>query len=224
MESLYLQEPVVEALYVGKLQTLMPEGQQTGIFKDPTPSAEINELGIVGDIQADKRVHGGIDKALHQYALSSYKAITDHYPELSGIAVAGSIGENISSQSLEDTNVHIGDIYEIGSVIVQVSQPRSPCWKINHRFDTHLLSQFIAEHCITGWYYRVLRSGQIHVGDPIKALERFDQSLSITEFNRIVTSHRPLPEVLAQAAQCPGLALDWKNRLDHRIEYLNKIL
>jgi MOSC domain-containing protein YiiM len=224
MDSLNLQESVVEALYAGTLQTLMPEGQQTGIFKDPISSAQINEFGIIGDIQADKRVHGGVDKALHQYALNSYQVIAQHYPDLTHVAIAGSIGENISCQGLDDTNVFIGDIFEIGSVIVQVSQPRSPCWKINHRFDTHLLSKFIAEHYITGWYYRVLRIGQITVGDTIKPLERLHESLSIAQFNKIVTCHRPLPDVLAQAANCPRLAPDWKNRLDHRLEYLNKNL
>lgn len=214
-------DTIVEALYLGTLQ-ILPDGQQTGIYKHSIQTAHVNELGIIGDIQADKSVHGGAEKALHQYALASYATIISQYPELKDIAIAGSIGENISSQNMDDCNVYIGDIYHIGSVILQVSQPRSPCWKINHRFNTHLLSKFIADNDITGWYYRVLQTGEIKVGDSITLIERFDDSLSIARFLEIVTSHRPTPEILAQAANCHGLALEWKNRLDHRMSYLRK--
>ncbi len=213
---------IVEALYVGTLQTLAPEGQQTGIYKHSIQTVNVNSLGLIGDVQADKRVHGGIEKAVHQYALSSYATIIAQYPELKDIAIAGSIGENISSQNMDDGNVHIGDIYQIGSVTLQVSQPRSPCWKINHRFDTHLLSKFIAEHYITGWYYRVLQAGEIKVGDSITLLERFTANMSIARFNKIVTSHPPTFDMLKLAANCQGLSEDWRNRLIHRLDYLEK--
>ncbi len=212
--------PQVEGLYVGSLQTLAPEGQQTGIYKRRVEQVDVNALGMIGDVQADKRVHGGVEKALHQYALSSYAKIRDQYPTLERLAVAGSIGENISSSLLADDNVSIGDIYRIGTVLVQISQPRSPCWKINHRFDTELLSRFIAEQHIAGWYYRVLEHGQIKIGDLIILQQRFSNSLSVAEFSRIVTSHRPPLAALALAAACTGLAADWQTRLQHRCAYL----
>ena len=214
--------PIIDGLYVGSLKTLAREGQQTGIYKQRVESVQVNSLGIIGDVQADKRVHGGVEKALHQYAQSSYAQIHAHYPELAEVAVIGSIGENISSPVLDDQSVYIGDIYAIGSVIVQVSQPRSPCWKINHRFDTDLLSKFIAEQHICGWYYRVLQDGQISVGDAIILQQRFSDSLAVGEFSRIATMHRPPLETLALAAACHGLAPEWKTRLQHRCEYLAK--
>jgi MOSC domain-containing protein YiiM len=214
--------PLVEGLYVGSLQTLAPEGQQTGIYKTPTSHVAVNHLGIIGDVQADKRIHGGVEKALHQYAQSSYATIIAQYPELTDIAVVGSIGENISSPLLDDHNVHIGDIYAIGTTLVQVSQPRSPCWKINHRYDTDMLSKFLAERHISGWYYRVLQDGEISVGDGIILRERFADSMSVADFSAIVTSHRPALATLLSAARCHGLAPEWKTRLENRCGYLAK--
>ncbi len=214
----------ITGLYVGSLQTLAPEGQQTGIYKAPVQQVAVNRLGIIGDVQADKRVHGGPEKALHQYALSSYALIRAHYPALADLAVAGSIGENLSSPVMDDQNVYIGDIYAIGTTLVQVSQPRSPCWKINHRFDTDMLSRFIAEQHISGWYYRVLQDGEITLGDPITLRQRFADSLSVAAFNTIATMHRPTLDDLRLAAACPGLTPDWQSRLQHRCEYLAKNL
>lgn len=124
----------VTALYKGRLRPLPPEGRRTGIFKDPIERADVTKEGIVGDHQADRRFHGGPEKALHQYAQISYERIVSEFPELEGTAVPGSIGENISSSHLTDESICIGDIYRIGDVLAQVSQPRSPCWKINHKY------------------------------------------------------------------------------------------
>jgi MOSC domain-containing protein YiiM len=170
---------IVKALYRGRLRSLEPEGQRTGIYKDPIDVAEVTAEGIAGDQQADRRFHGGAEKALHQYAVSSYERIVESFPELQGTAVPGSIGENISSSGLTDAGVCIGDIYRMGPVLVQVSQPRSPCWKINHRFRVERLSRFIEQHRITGWYYRVLEPGVLTVGDDIALVERPNEAVSV---------------------------------------------
>ena len=164
----------VSGLYRGSLQSLEPEGQRTGIFKEAIQSAEVDEEGILGDHQADRRFHGGLEKALHQYALASYEKIGSEYPVLKGIAVPGSIGENISSPSLSDSTVCIGDVYRIGGVLVQVSQPRSPCWKINHKFGIDKLSLFIERQRITGWSieFRFAR-----FGDEERSLGTYDEGI-----------------------------------------------
>ena len=109
----------VSALYSGLIKFLEPDGDKTGIYKDPVESAQINENGIIGDVQADKRFHGGPEKALHQYSIYSYQKIIQRFNELKDIAVTGSIGENISSADLDDKNVYIGDTYKIGGIVVQ---------------------------------------------------------------------------------------------------------
>lgn len=210
----------VTALFKGGLRPLPPEGQRTGIFKDAVESADVTNEGFVGDHQADRRFHGGSEKALHQYALVGYERIAAEFPQLSGIAVPGSIGENVSSPDLSDSSVYIGDLYRIGPVLVQVSQPRSPCWKINHRFGVEKLSKFIELQRISGWYYRVLEVGTIRVGDAIQLLDRPDDGVSIEQFVDIATSHRPALEGLDSLIRCDGLNPDWKARLAERAAYL----
>lgn len=214
----------VTALYRGRLRFLAPEGQRTGICKDPIESADVTEEGIVGDHQADRRFHGGPEKALHQYAQTSYEKIVTEFPELKGKAVPGSIGENISSPRLADANACIGDIYRLGSVLVQISQPRSPCWKINRKFGIEQLSLFIEQQRITGWYYRVLETGKIQVGDEIDLVERRNVGVSIEHFVKLAKQHRPDPGALDALIGCDGLNPEWKARLRDRREYLKTVL
>jgi len=214
----------VTALYAGSLRSLEPEGQQTGIFKESIEVADITKEGIIGDHQADRRFHGGPEKALHQYALQSYEIIVSEFPELRGIAVPGSIGENFSCSYLTDSTVCIGDSYRIGDVLVQVSQPRSPCWKINHKFGVEKLSIFIERQHITGWYYRVLETGRVHVGDKIELLERPNECMSVEHFLNITKQHRPNLEALDTAILCKGLNHEWKARLEKRRKYLETVI
>ena len=213
----------ITGLYSATIKFLKPDGDKTGIFKTPIETATLDKNGIVGDIQVDKRFHGGPEKALHQYALSSYPTIIDHFPHLEGIAIAGSIGENISSNNLEDSGVFIGDIYQIGHAVIQISQPRRPCWKINRKFDTDLLAKFIANHCITGWYYRILETGNIKVGDNIELVKRHQHSISINELTRLSLTHRPDLETLNKAIQSPGLNQQWQSNLKDRFDYLQNL-
>jgi len=207
-------------LYRGRLCFLAPEGQRTGIYKDSVASADVTAEGIVGDHQADRRFHGGPEKALHQYAQLSYEKIVSEFTELEGTAVPGSIGENISSPCLTDANVCIGDIYRLGGVLVQVSQPRSPCWKINHKFGIEKLSLFIEQQGITGWYYRVLETGKIQVDDEIELVERLNEGVSIAYFVDLIKQHRPDLDELDALIRCDGLNQEWSARLKDRRVYL----
>ena len=210
----------IQSLYAGKLCPLEPEGQQTGIYKQAVESAEINREGILGDQQADRRYHGGPEKALHQYALCSYQNMLQAYPQLADKAVPGSMGENISSRKLNDRNVCIGDIYRMGAVLLQVSQPRTPCWKINHRFDVEKLSLFIEQQRITGWYYRVLEPGRMRVGDTIELQERPNADISIDRFLQTRSQHRPALSDLDALIHCKGLNEEWLDKLRKRRRFL----
>ena len=121
----------------------------------------MNTLGLTDDVQADGRFHGGPEKALHQFALSSYEKISKRYPLLHKRVKPGIVGENLTASDMDDANVHIGDIYQLGEVKVQVSSPRIPCWKIAHKLDMPELDKFVAQKGISGWYYRVLEPGKI---------------------------------------------------------------
>jgi MOSC domain-containing protein YiiM len=212
---------ILESIYAGQLTILEPEGQHTGIFKQGVSHAEVSWTGITSDQQADRSVHGGPEKALHQYAIASYKKIQAAFPAIADQAIPGSIGENLSSTAMSDEDVHIGDVYRIGSITVQVSQPRSPCWKINHRYGIPQLSVFIVEQRITGWYYRVLEEGSLRTGDQIELLDRPNPNLTIDYYNQIYYQHRPRLADLDTLINATGLTPQKRERLIQRREFLH---
>lgn len=213
----------IDLLFAGGMTFLEPEGQRTGIFKRRISGpVRVEPNGIAGDEHGDPRVHGGPEKAVHQYAAENYVRLAQAYPNCTDALVPGSLGENLSAQHLSERNVHIGDVFQIGSAVVQVSQPRSPCWKISHRFGVERMSMYLAQQRITGWYYRIVEPGLIQPEDSIMLLERQTDRYSIDEFWQVQLSHRPLVDTLAEIVDIPGLAQDWKHRLNERMKWLQK--
>ncbi|MDZ4327044.1 MAG: MOSC domain-containing protein [Pseudomonas sp.] len=213
----------IDHVFAGGMGVLMPEGQRSGIFKQRRAGpARVEFQGIVGDEHADRRVHGGPEKAVHHYAAENYQRLAQAFAHCAPELIPGSLGENLSALGLSERNVHIGDVFQVGSTVLQVSQPRSPCWKINHRFDAERMSMHVAKERITGWYYRVLQPGFIEAGDTIELLERQTQRFSIDEFWQVQLSHRPVIDDLLALAAIRGLAEDWKRRLSERAKWLQK--
>ena len=214
----------VSSLYAGGTGRLEPEGHLSGIFKRPLfEGAEITALGIAGDEHCDPRVHGGPEKAVHQFAVENYGRLAQHVPVAKCALVPGSIGENLSAAGMTESNVCIGDVFQVGSAILQVSQPRSPCWKIDHRFGVEGMSRVVLQERMTGWYFRVLQSGFVRAGDRIELAERQTQTFSIEEFWSLQASHRPSVDELRNLASVPGLADAWKRKLDERVTWLHKL-
>lgn len=207
----------IDRLFAGGLTTLAPEGHRTGIYKrEREGPVRVDVQGIEGDQHGDLRVHGGPEKAVHHYAADHYVRLAKAWPASASALVPGSLGENLSSRGLTECDVHLGDVYRLGSCLLQLSQPRSPCWKINHRFDAERMSVHVARERITGWYYRVLEPGVIVAGDQLDLQDRQTDDFSIDRFWQIQLAHRPnLDEMLALIA-IPGLAPDWKRRLGER--------
>ena len=210
----------IQGLYSGKSQLLQSSGEYTGIYKAPLRHVTVDKLGIKGDVQVDKRYHGGPDKALHQYSLPGYQLIVEAYAELADVAVPGSIGENITINEMSEASVCIGDIYCFGSVLVQVSEPRRPCWKINAKFNQSDLTEFIDKEGITGWYYRVLQAGEISFGDTAELVERPNPKISIEHFNAIFNCVQSSRTELSALIECTGLATYLRERLQKRREEL----
>ena len=211
----------VDAVYAGGIGILGPEGHRSGIFKNRIYGpVTVGTEGISGDEQADRRVHGGPEKAIHHYAADNYALLAEAFPGSATMLVPGSLGENISTWHLTEQNVYIGDIFRIGSAVLQVSQPRSPCWKINHRFEEDQLSIFVARQHRTGWYYRVLESGIFQEGNSIELLERCTDRVNIDHFWQVQLNHRPAIEDLQEIIAINALASDWKRRLRDRMNWL----
>ncbi len=132
----------------------------------------IRSFGIEGDMVADTRVHGGPDMAVHQYPLDHYewwRTQIGHHPLL---GTASAFGENIVARGIVETDVAIGDRFRIGSAVLEVSQPRQPCWKIEHRFQQKAMVKAIIQSNRSGWYFRVIEEGEAKAGDRLKRIER----------------------------------------------------
>lgn len=204
----------ITGLYIGKLEAFGPRGKPSGINKQAINRAILNELGFKGDHQADKRHHGGPERAVHQYALSSYATLRNYCPTQQQDFVPGSIGENLSAPDMHDDTVCIGDIYQIGDAQLQVASPRMPCWKIDHKYGIPGLHKYIAKQAITGWYYRVLQEGELKVGDEITLLNRLNPELSVQRTMQIRERVDCTQSDIQMAARAEGLDREWKNRFN----------
>lgn len=159
---------------------------------------------------------------MHHFAAENYARLASFFPQIAEALVPGSLGENISTSGLTERNVHIGDVYRVGGVTLQVSQPRSPCWKINHRFSTEGMSLVVARERITGWYYRVIEAGTIRPGDRMQLIERTAERFSIEQFWNVESAHSPRIEDMLALIAVAGLAQDWKVRLTERVRWIRE--
>jgi MOSC domain-containing protein YiiM len=180
------------ALLAGKVVTFA-NGEMSAIAKSPVEGrVRIGFLGIESDEQADKRVHGGPDKALHHHPAENYaywgQIAVDH-PLLNA---PGTFGENISTWGLTEDQVCIGDRFRCGNAVLEISQGRQPCWKQAQRLNWPALPKMMVQERRSGWYYRVIEEGDAQEGDTLELLER------------------PLPEWSVKRVFGLLIAGDWK--------------
>ena len=166
-----LQTKIAE-LRTGRVKPLGAGGVRSAIDKNVhSGPLKVGREGLVGDEQADRNFHGGPEKAVLHYAIENYDAWhADGYD--SALFRPGAFGENVVSRGLNETNICIGDIFEAGSAILQVSQPRQPCFKLNHRFQLPGMARRVQQTGRTGWYYRVLTPGTIEAGEDVRLIDR----------------------------------------------------
>ena len=204
-------EGVVSGVYIGQPQGLGPNNTASGIYKQAVSDSFLTKNGLKGDVQVDKRVHGGPEKALYHFPADNYKVLRQALGHLEEVFVPGSIGENISAEGIIDSQAHIGDIIRMGDALVQISQPRRPCWKVNHKYGNGHIAPLLMSQAISGWYYRVLEEGGIATGDAFQLQERLDNSVPVAKvwsiFLEKLKSRMP-PE--AFNTDIPGLSSEWQ--------------
>lgn len=207
------------SLFIGGIRPLPESGRPTGIYKQAVTTAlELGPEGFVGDQQADRRVHGGPDKAVHLYPAAHYANLASRFPEAAGQLVIGSLGENLSAE-IDETDVRVGDIWRLGTARLQVCQPRNPCWKIDERFGCDGMAAYIAEYRLTGWYWRVLTPGRVAPGDALE-LETAADSFTLAEAMLRWQAHRPALADLEKLAAAPGIADNWRQKIVARANWL----
>jgi MOSC domain-containing protein YiiM len=155
--------------------------ETTGIYKKPVDTPiYLGTTDVKGDEVSDRKVHGGEYKACYLFAADHYPYWKNLYPDLEW--TYGMLGENLTVQGLDEKQLHIGDFYKVGDALVQITQPREPCYKFAHKFNSQeVLKQFI-DHGFPGTYVRVVEEGSVQNGDHFKLIEKVKNSLSIWDF------------------------------------------
>jgi len=203
----------ISALMTGKIITVETENKtfQTGYFKETTDyQLWLGETKIQGDFQADTKFHGGKEKALLAYGMSSYTMWKDSYGFDFGY---GSFGENISVSGLDEESVCLGDTYKIGEAIVQVSQPRQPCWKINVALKDKNMLKNVLHEGRTGWYYRVIKEEYLQKGALIALQERPNPDWSVKRANDVMKNKKTEPLLVNELLNIKELSDEWKKDL-----------
>ncbi len=170
----------------------------------------LGPLGFENDQQADTRVHGGLEKAVHHYAADHYEAWRREKPALRARLRPGGFGENVSAHGITEQDLCIGDVLSLGSAKVQVSQGRQPCWKLNAHLEDPTLAGLFQKTGRTGWYYRVLESGLVAVGDTVSLLERPCPDWPLDAVIAARFTPRLRKETAAALAALPELAESWR--------------
>ena len=226
-----LRSIVLGSVHAGRAQPYTRPGSVSAIDKRAVSDrVQIDTLGLVGDEQGDRRVHGGPDKAVHHYPFDHYPHWRGELGDLIAPGRAGAFGENLSSTGWTEDEVCLGDRIRIGEALFEVSQGRQPCWKLNDRFGVADMARRVQASGRTGWYYRVLQPGTLGAGDamtlearpfPQWTLRRlgalvFDRRLDPRELQR---ARAAADAVVAQAHRDPpaaGRVEDWGKRIDGR--------
>jgi MOSC domain-containing protein YiiM len=199
------------SVQVGVPRVVLRDGEEvaTGIFKMPvTKRILMRTLNLDGDRQADLSVHGGRDKAVYAYP-------SEHYAfwkrELPGVELPwGSFGENLATEGLLEANVHLGDRFQIGTAEVAVTQPRLPCFKLNLKFQRDDMAKRFLASRRTGFYFRVLREGEIGAGDEIVRVHLDENRVSIADAMKIYLGDPDAAELRERALRVQYLSNSWR--------------
>lgn len=188
----------------------------TGFFKEPVRGPiRVGRCNLDGDGQADLVNHGGPEKAVNVYPLEHY-SFWEQALGLTNLPY-GAFGENFTTVGWLEENVCIGDIFQVGEVVLQISQPRQPCWKLSRRWRIRDFALQMQELGRTGWYFRVLKEGVVETGSALVLTERPYPQWTVQAANRVMHS-RPLAPDEAQALlNCHLLSERWRETLRKRL-------
>lgn len=206
----------------------MDGGAVSAMAKTRTESqVRISAMGIEGDEIADPKHHGGLDRALLLYPIEHYAILKRRYPDID--LNPGAFGENIASTMLTEGRVCIGDVFRCGSALIQISQPRSPCFKLGVRVKDKQCPRFIQDNAISGYFFRVLEPGLAEPIDTLELVDRPHGELTVREAHRIYFAKTIDVKNLLVLLKHPALCQRWKNvvrkRLSsHRVESWHKRL
>lgn len=205
--------PRIVSIHVGKIAPLGPDGVPSAFIKQQVEVlTAVTPLGLAGDHQADRSVHGGEEKAVYGYAFSHYARWRGEYPQHTAVLAPGAFGENLCIEGLEETDLCVGDVHRIGSSRLQICQPRQPCFKLALRFDDKMMPKAMIRTGRAGWYYRVLQAGELAPGDTVSLDDRPNPDFPFSRLVELISYGQVTHAELQRMQDMPGLASDWRAR------------
>jgi MOSC domain-containing protein YiiM len=232
--------PTIASIQIGQPQDLgdaasndpMNRPWRSGFFKRPVAGpVQVDYETLVGDGVDDRVNHGGPDKAILGYSAAHYPlwraeiglpgdgtgGAAAGYGVDAGLgadAAHGAFGENLTIDGQAEGDVCVGDVYAAGDVVLEVSQPRQPCWKLGRRWRRKDMPARVMASGRTGWYFRVRHVGHLAAALPVRLLDRPHQRLTIVALNDMMYGRR---DATAEAAECAALSADWRDYLRHKL-------
>ncbi|GGO29968.1 MOSC domain-containing protein [Deinococcus humi] len=187
----------------------------SGFVKTPVNwGLQLGREGLQGDGQADRQYHGGPEKAVCVYP-------GEHYPyweQLLGRSLGpAAFGENFRVVGLTERAVCIGDIVKVGKAVVQVSQPRQPCFKLAARHDVPKFTLWVQKTGLTGWYFRVLEAGEVRAGARLSLVSRSGNAVTIQEANRVMHRDKLDYAAIERLLSQQGLSRSWRATFEKRL-------
>jgi MOSC domain-containing protein YiiM len=204
----------IVATNIGKPTSFQWNGKEekTGIYKYPVDGPLfLSKFDVRNDAICNRINHGGIDKACYLFSKEEYPYWKVRYPELAWDW--GMFGENLTVAGLNDAQMRIGDIYKIGTAIVQVSQPREPCYKLGIRFGNQEILQQYIERGHPGTYVRILEEGHVTTGDELKLVAQSKNTLTTKQFFDLLNAPKKDPALVRLVMENDSVPRYKKERL-----------
>jgi len=173
---------IVKSVNIGAKRTIDYKGKivETGIFKFPVKQAIfLGEEDVENDAVIDRKYHGGIEQAVYGYSENHYEYWKKLYPKLDW--QYGMFGENLTISNLEETEIHVGNRYQLGEVILEVTKPREPCFKLGIRFGTQTILKQFWNSTMCGVYFKILQTGNVAVNDTLVLIKNCENTPTISE-------------------------------------------
>ncbi len=214
-----MTNPILISLQVGTPRQLDFHGKawESAIFKAPVQGrVRLERANLNGDQQYNLKFHGGPDKVVCCFA-------AEHYPYwqttfgMGDTFTYGAFGENFTLSGLPETDVCIGDVYAVGAAQVQVSQPRQPCINVARKWDRKDMPRRMEELGYTGYYLRVMQTGEVGAGDELRLVERPCPGITVHRLNRAMYQNESTPQQDEYFARLPQLASSIRRLFQRRV-------
>jgi len=192
----------------------------TGIFKEPVPApVMLRTLNLDGDRQADLSVHGGVSKAVYAYPSEHYEFWKKELPAMQ--LPYGMFGENFTTEGLFEDDVNVGDRFRVGKAELMATEPRLPCYKLGIKFGrVDIIKRFLQSRR-TGFYFAVLKEGEVKACDEIELLSRDENDITISDITRLYAFEKGDRKMLRRVVKLEALSESWREYFLNRLQKLS---